>query len=283
MAFNIPTYLNTAKFALISYAGREAKDLAFKGSYTTPQYSRILSVVIQAIQARYNKLPNDPTLQATGEYMYALSGGANTTANTIVSPLIIILQPQSQTVTVGTSVTFTVAAANGTPPYTFQWLYNGASIGGATNASLTINPTVLGSAGAYDCQVFDATGAMVTSAIANLVVNAAALTASWYWNADTDPYPALAGGTDNLTYLGTVSITHLAPIVIPWPSGSADNTYKVVRYPIGEGAKTTWVNTILNQNGIPGTAYHEIVTIGSFLYIISKGDSIFTPYTVTYS
>jgi hypothetical protein len=283
MAAVIPTYLNIAKFAEISYAEREANHLALKGTFLTPQYSSILSVIIQAINARYNKLPNDPTLQATGEFMYALSGGVNTTPSTIAGPFIITLNPQSQTVTVGTVVSFTVAAANGTLPYTYQWVKDGVAIPGATSSTYTINPTVSGSAGAYDCIVTDNTGVQLTSTIANLVVNSAALIASWYWSADTDPYPALAGGTDNLVYLGTVPIVHSTPITIPWPSASANNTYKVVRYPIGEGVKTAWNNTILNNGPIPGTAYHEVVVIGSFLYIISRGDSIFTPYTVTYS
>lgn len=283
MSANIPQYLLAAEFAQLAYAEREANEAVLKGGFTTPRYSYILSVTRQAIQIRYDRNPTDPTLQATGEFMYALSGGANTTPNTVTTPFIIIIHPQSQTVTVGTSVTFTVTAAGGTTPYTYQWQKNGVNIGGATSQSLTINPTSLGSAGTYDCVVTDANGQVIQSNNANLVVNAVPLTADWWWSADTDPYPALSGGTDNLTYLGSVSVTHLAPIVIPWPSGSADNTYRVVRYDVGEGAKILCVNTILNQGPIPGTAYHEIVTIGSKLYIISKGDSIFSPYIVTYS
>lgn len=280
---NTPTYLNIAKFAQIAYAEREANELAFKGSFTTPQYSKILSLTIQAIQARYNKLPNDPTLQPTGDFMYALSGGVNTTPNSVTSTFMFIVQPNDNTVTVGLSVTFNSLAVNGVAPITYQWQKNGVNIGGATSANLTINPVALSDAGSYDVIATDATGLSITSRIANLVVNAAALVASWYWNASVDPYPALAGGTDNLTYLGTVNFTTGSPIIISWPSGSANNTYKVVRYPIGEGAKVHFFNNDLNQGSIPGVAYHEIVTIGSFLYIISKGDSIFTPFIVTYT
>lgn len=282
MSANIATYLNIAKFAEIAYAEREANHLAFKGIFLTPQYSRILSVIIQAIQARYNKLPNDATLQGTGELMYALSGGVNTTPNTITSTLIFIIQPNDNTVTVGISVTFNSLAVNGVAPITYQWQKNGVNIGGATNPNLTINPVALTDAGSYDVVATDATGLSITSRIANLMVNPAALSADWWWG-NTDPYPSLSGGTDTLTYLGSVAITHLQPIVIPWPSASANNMYRVVRYDIGEGDKTSWVNTLLNQGFIPSVSYHEIVTIGNKLYIISKGDSIFTPYIVTYS
>jgi hypothetical protein len=252
MAANIPSYLNIAKFAEIAYAEKEANELAFKGTYTTPQYSRILSVVIQAIQARYNKLPADLTLQATGEFMYALSGGANIMPNTILSPLIFIIQPNNNVVTVGMSVTFNALAVNGVAPITYQWQKNGVNIGGATSANLTINPVALSDAGTFDCVATDASGQVITSRIANLVVNNVPLTGSYYYGG-TDYFSALSGGTDAISYQGTFPITHNAPLSIPYPLAAANNMFLVIRVPIGESLKTTWFNTPFNNGTIQPT------------------------------
>jgi beta-galactosidase len=54
---------------------------------------------------------------------------------------VIETQPQSTTVVVGESATFTVFAS-GTPAPTYQWLRNGTAIAGATGATYTTPPTV---------------------------------------------------------------------------------------------------------------------------------------------
>jgi hypothetical protein len=281
---NVALYLSYARIAQYESAAKNRKDRIFKGGVLVPDYSRLLYILQTQIGKRFVLLPSDPTLTTTSEYMYSLSGGRTINTTPVTTPLIFIIQPNDNVVTVGMSVTFNALAVNGIAPIIYQWQKNGVNIGGATSVSLTINPVALSDAGVFDCVATDATGLSITSRIANLVVNSAPLTASWYWNASVDPYPALAGGSDTLTYLGTVNFNNGDPIVIPWPSGSANNVYRVVRYPISQGAKTAWVNTVgFNFGSVPGTAYHEIVTIGSFLYIISKGDSIFTPFIVTYT
>ena len=79
--------------------------------------------------------------------------------------------PASQTVTVGNSVTFTVAAS-GNPAPTYQWSKGGAAIGGATGAAYTIATTTLGDAGTYTVQVSNSAG-NVTSSGAVLTVASA--------------------------------------------------------------------------------------------------------------
>ncbi len=80
-------------------------------------------------------------------------------------------QPASQTVTVGASVTFTVAAS-GNPAPTYQWSKGGAAIGGATGAAYTIATASLGDAGTYTVQVSNSAG-NVTSSGAVLTVASA--------------------------------------------------------------------------------------------------------------
>lgn len=263
---NILTYLNIAKFAQIAYAEREANELAFKGTFITPQYSKILSLTIQAIQARYNKLPNDPTLQPTGDFMYALSGGVNTTPNTIGSPLKIILQPNSATVTENTNVSFSVAVADGVAPYFYQWYFNGNPIGGATNSSLTLSPAILASAGQYLCKITDSVGAIVTSNPANLVVNPAAILGSYYYGS-TDYFTALSGGTDTITYQGTFPITHNANFSIPFPIAADNDLFEVIRVPVGAPIKTGWFVTSFDNGSIPDSVFRAALQpVGLPLY-----------------
>ena len=91
-------------------------------------------------------------------------------AQYVIGPPFIAEQPQNQTVMVGSNATFSVDAT-GTPPMSYQWLFNGSAIAGATNSSLTIANAQLGNAGAYSVVVANATGQTLTSATATLTVN----------------------------------------------------------------------------------------------------------------
>lgn len=98
---------------------------------------------------------------------------ADTTNNTIrlaLAPVVpsIATQPQSQTVTAGGSVTFTVAAS-GSPMPTYQWLLNGSPISGATSTSYAIASAQSANAGNYTVVVKNIVGS-VTSNGATLTV-----------------------------------------------------------------------------------------------------------------
>src|SRR5580704_117299 len=77
-------------------------------------------------------------------------------------------QPASQTVSVGSNVTFSVGAL-GNPPFAYNWRLNNNSIINATNATLAIPNVQLTNAGAYSVIVTDITGS-VTSTNATLTV-----------------------------------------------------------------------------------------------------------------
>ncbi|HEY2548338.1 MAG TPA: hypothetical protein VGI46_19860, partial [Candidatus Acidoferrum sp.] len=84
----------------------------------------------------------------------------------------ITTQPANQTVTVGQTATFSVAAA-GTAPLSYQWQKNSATISGATASSYTTPATVSGDNGAkFDVIVTNAVGSS-TSTMATLTVNVA--------------------------------------------------------------------------------------------------------------
>ena len=78
-------------------------------------------------------------------------------------------QPESQTVSAGTNVTFTVEAT-GSIPLGYQWRLNGTNLAGATTASLSLTNVQAANAGAYDVVVSNPAG-LATSAPATLAVN----------------------------------------------------------------------------------------------------------------
>jgi hypothetical protein len=92
--------------------------------------------------------------------------GASAAAGSI-APLI-VAAPQSQTVTVGSTATFSVAAA-GSGTLTYQWVFNGVPISGATGASLSLALVNSTEAGSYTVAVSNSTGTTV-SAPANLTI-----------------------------------------------------------------------------------------------------------------
>jgi hypothetical protein len=77
-------------------------------------------------------------------------------------------QPQSQTVPVGGTATFSVQAA-GTLPFRYQWVKGGVELGGATNRVLTMTNVQTNHAGVYSVRVSNTAGS-VTSESALLTV-----------------------------------------------------------------------------------------------------------------
>lgn len=115
-----------------------------------------------------------------GCYTVVLSNpaGSVTSSNAVLTvnvPPSITGQPQSQAVIGGGSVTLTATVA-GTAPISCQWLFNGATITGQTNLSLTLANVQPASAGAYQLSITSPYGsalssnAVITVAAAKLVV-----------------------------------------------------------------------------------------------------------------
>src|SRR6266511_2166272 len=75
---------------------------------------------------------------------------------TINTP-VIKTQPQSQTIDAGTPVTFSVEA-QGNPPLSYQWKFNGTNIAGATTNTYTIANVSATNAGQYKVVVSNSDG-----------------------------------------------------------------------------------------------------------------------------
>lgn len=94
----------------------------------------------------------------TNAFGSATSGMAKLTVN---EPAAIVTPPVSLAVASGTSVVFSVTAS-GTPPLSYQWKKNGASILGGTSASYTIPSAATTDAGTYTVTVANAFGSVTT-------------------------------------------------------------------------------------------------------------------------
>ena len=91
------------------------------------------------------------------------------------APPVIVQHPVSQTVALGGSVSFAVAAT-GTGPFTYQWRKNGAPIPGATAATLSISSILVTDAAEYTVTVTNP-GGNATSQPATLTLNTSGGTA----------------------------------------------------------------------------------------------------------
>jgi HYDIN/CFA65/VesB-like, Ig-like domain/Cep192 domain 4/Immunoglobulin domain/Immunoglobulin I-set domain len=108
------------------------------------------------------------TVTVTNGFGNAISNAATLTVNV---PPTITSQPANQTVNVGQTATFSVAAT-GTGSMTYQWKKNGTTIGGATSTSYTTPATAAADNGAKFTVVVTGTSGNVTSNAATLTVNA---------------------------------------------------------------------------------------------------------------
>ncbi len=103
---------------------------------------------------------------AVAFYQLSLTHGAT---NPVVVRPTITTQPQSQTLTLGSSVTLTADVA-GSSPMTFQWRTNGVMVSGAASSNLTLANFRFPQPLAYNFIVSNYAGA-VTSSAAKLYLN----------------------------------------------------------------------------------------------------------------
>src|SRR5207245_1331650 len=124
-------------------------------------------------------------------------------------------QPANQTVTAGQTATFTVVAT-GTAPLSYQWQKNGANLAGATSSSYTTPVTTTSDSGSTFAVVVNNMAGTVTSAVATLTVNAAAVAPT------ITTQPANQTVTAGQTATFTVVATGTAPLSYQWQEDGAD-------------------------------------------------------------
>jgi hypothetical protein len=122
----------------------------------------------------------------------------------------IVIQPVSQAVTAGQTVTFSVVAT-GTAPLSYQWQRNSVNIVGATGSSYTTPATTAADNGTTFDVIIGNAGGTLTSNVAMLTVNAAAP-------------GALTPDTSNLNFNNANTGSNSVLSVIFTNSGSSDIT-----------------------------------------------------------
>ncbi len=97
-----------------------------------------------------------------GSYSVRVSNDLGTVTSaavtlTVLVPVRITLHPQNRTAVLGDSITFSVQV-DGSLPFSYQWIFNGNALSGATAPSLTLTNVQAGHAGEYKVLVANAAG-----------------------------------------------------------------------------------------------------------------------------
>lgn len=175
-------------------------------------------------------------------------------------PPSITLQPKTQSVTVGQSVTFSIAAT-GTAPLTYQWKKDGWDLGVASSPSVTLASVTSADAGTYSVLVANSVG-QVSSIQVSLTVNAlpvppvitAQPTAQSVTAGESASFSVAATGSGTLTYQwkknGVNLVGATSPVLTVASTISADtgNYSVVVTNAVGS---TTSVSVGLTVNPAP--------------------------------
>jgi hypothetical protein len=146
-------------------------------------------------------------------------------------------QPASQTVTAGSSVTFTTAAS-GSPAPTYLWSKGTTPLAGATSASYTIASVAAGDAGTYSVTATNSAGG-ATSNGAVLTVNPAGIAPA----ITTQPASQTAAGGSTVSFNVTANGT-------PAPTG---------QWQVSTNAGSTW--TDLTETASYGGTTNDLLTI----------------------
>ena len=182
--------------------------------------------------------------------------------------------PASQTVPVGQSLTFTVAAS-GTPPLSYQWQRNGSNIGGATASSYTIASVTAADNGAlFRCIVSNQAGTAFSNAATLTVTGNSPPTATITQPAEASLYRAgetiAYAGTATDPQDGTLSPsaftwqidfhheTHTHPFM-PATTGATSGTFTIPF--TGERSADVWYRiylTVRDSAGLTHTTFRDV-------------------------
>lgn len=150
-----------------------------------------------------------------GEYSVVVTNvfGSITSAAallTVDSRPVILTQPQSRTVNLGSNAMFT-ALATGPEPLSYQWRFNGTNLSGATASSYTVTNAQIINEGGYTIVITNFFGS-ITSYVASLTVDSTppgtpTILAGWDVSALSTYGPSPFSPTTNAPNLSIVGLT----------------------------------------------------------------------------
>ena len=143
-----------------------------------------------------------------GNYAVIVTNGVGSVTSvvatlTVLVPPAITLQPTNETVAVGASSVFQVGAT-GTSPLSYQWMFNGTPLNGASSSSLAQNNVQTNQAGNYCVIVTNSAGSLTSAVVALTVLVPPSITLQ-PTNQTTVPgsnitFQAAASGSSQLKY-----------------------------------------------------------------------------------
>jgi len=186
-------------------------------------------------------------------------GGVVCDSGQAVPPPTITTQPVAQTVALGQTATFSVAAT-GTGTTTYQWLKNGSAIVGATSATYTTPVTVVGDNGAlFSVKVTNPGGTVPSTAVALTVTGG------------TCSAVPTAPGTL------TAAVNSSSKIALTWVASTAGSSCPV-SYNVFRDTTSGFTPGAANQiaSAQPGTTYADtgLTAATTYYYVVEAVDSV---------
>jgi hypothetical protein len=244
------------------------------GPYTY-QWTRNGIPISGATASSYGTGP--PSASTIGVYRVIVTNacGSATSLNScsmsMYDPVTITLQPVSQALCTGGSVSFSVTAT-GQPTISYQWKRNGFPISGAISPSYSISPVATSDSASYTCTCTNTCGPVTSSAAALTVQPTTAITS---WPTDQT---VCEGSTLNLDFTAVGG----TPLNVEWrnpqggvPSGTTHLTLApvtlansgqwrcVAASPCGGLVEKTFVLTVLAAVSILTQPVSTSVCVGS--------------------
>jgi sugar lactone lactonase YvrE len=189
----------------------------------------------------------------------------------------ITVQPVSQSVAIGAPATFSVQAS-GVPTPQYQWQFNSANIGGATNPSLTVLNVQATNLGTYSVVVSNSAGSATS--------NTCALSSPGVSPAAAAIQPRLVN-ISSRAYVDTGANVEIAGFVIVGPPGSTDRVLiraigpSLAQFGVG-GTLAYPVLTLFNSNGAQVGTNESWANNANFAQIVSA-ETITGAFALSYT
>ena len=147
----------------------------------------------------------------TGGYSVIITNNFGSVTSSVAALTVLVIppdiasQPTSQTVLGGSNATFSVVAS-GSPPFGYQWFFNGALLNGQTNSILSLPNVTTNQAGSYSV--------WVTSPYGSITSHVATLTVGWLPSITSQPTnQTLLAGSRALMVAG---VSGVGPLTFQW-------------------------------------------------------------------
>jgi sugar lactone lactonase YvrE len=170
------------------------------------------------------------TTNDAGNYSVSITNDYGSVTSTLAGLTVLVIppgitvQPAGQTVPGGSNATFSVEAT-GSPPLSYQWLFDGAVLEGQTNSILSLFNTTSNQAGAYGVWITSPYGG-ITSHIATLTVGGPPIITSQ----PSDQW-VLAGGRA----LITAGVSGVGPLTFQWQLNGSNLPNNLITTVAGNG------------------------------------------------